>query len=823
MHKRDYNKLYVNKNREEGSEKIFLGYQNNTTEYPLVKDKETYFHIPPYTNPVSIADSTLVIDGATGGSFPAVSDRIFESRKNYGNVSNHGSVSEIPDGTWFCAWLYKDSITGIQSWYDRYFNPKKLNIDLFEAETYNGSNYILNAPPVFDAPDHNTVIYDVPSTMVLEPTVLYRYFHIGEKYAEEILTTFGGVSGEHLLLNIRDWPSRITGSYPITINSSASSTNLFPDPESSQVVLSSALGFNHNHNVEAYIDWNQNYIPSHDFTLGVWCESSNWDLCPSTQLIGNYSAKGGFGIFVDTQKTFPFFVIPETTYGHLIFLNQKSQGFLDKVVISQLSSNSLHIPQLLAIDSNDCLYVCSDGASPSLYKLDHGGNLLANIDLNLATNEAPLTLLWDSISDNIILTTTQAIYRYTQLLDNVTITTQAMTLTASSAFSYNPTLSTYALSTVPNALALKFIQDTAWSVLTDGNIYKNGQIFLSADGGASNLHIDPNNNIWVLHGTNNVSVYDSAGSAFQSPIFSFTVGSDTYHAEKRISFINIYDRDTLSSQWASIIYYVDSHYVYVNTLEGKVLDIVNISPFINYKVARQLGQDPYKFTYGTKGDFTGYEAKRVFNSFAPYKQLVIKAALKDKSSSRYSYKIFKTGVSIQDWNKNTWKHITLTHKNRSLTLYLNGIKQTSFNYSGRYELSFEQQPSLYIGSPLRVRNGLNNETGSVSNLFNGTIGDVKFYDYSLDPINLEMFLRAGIAAENILWSLPIPSVSYIERIERMFKNKLPGSKSNFFNIKLSGTSITDPTTRSLIEEQIKRIVSEVSPMHADLVKVTWIG
>ena len=156
-------------------------------------------------------------------------------------------------------------------------------------------------------------------------------------------------------------------------------------------------------------------------------------------------------------------------------------------------------------------------------------------------------------------------------------------------------------------------------------------------------------------------------------------------------------------------------------------------------------------------------------------------------------------------------------------MYFNGIKQTSFDYSGRYELSFEQQPALYIGSPLGVSNGLNKEIGSVVSLFNGMIGDVKFYNYCIFETNFDMFLRSGIAAQDMIWSLPIPTISYIETIERMFKNKIPGSKSNFYNIKLSGTNIIDQTTRALIEEEIKRIVAEISPIHADLVKVVWIG
>lgn len=830
MHKRTYNKLFVNTNREEGSEKIFLGYQNDTTEYLLRKDNETYFNIPPYTTPISLADSTLIIDGATGGLFPAVSDRIFESRKNYGNVSNHGTPSEIPDGTWFCSWLYENPTSGSLQWMDRYFNPKQLNFNVVESETFNGFNYVLNAPAVFQASE-NTVIYDTPSTMFFEPGVLYKYFHLGEKAAQDILLSFGGISGDRLLLNITDWKASQTGTYPVTITSSTSSDSLFPNPKGSQVILSSALGFEHNNNVDAFINWNKNYIPSHDFTLGFWCKSSQWSTCPSTQLFGNFSARGGFGVFVDTLKTYPYFVIPETTYGHLLLINQESQGFLDKVVVSELSALDLRIPSIASIDSEDCVVVCSLSSTtsedPILYKLDHVGNLLAKttVDISLSAGEFPVSLLIDA-KDNVILTTNQTIYTYDSVLTLSAQQTQILTLPsnkAASAFTYDIANGTYELVTVPNAIDVKYIQDTEWAIFVDGILYKDKVPFLSADNGFTNLQIDPNGRIWTLHGNNNVSVYDPNGLAFQNPLFSFTVGADYPHEKKHLSFINTYNRSKLTNEWVSVIYYEDSHYIYTNTLEGRVSNIVDINPFIDYKVTRRLQQNTDAFKYGSDGDFTGYERKRVFNALTSYNQIVIKAALRDKLTSQYTYKVFKSGIAINDWDPETWKHVILTHKNRTLTLYFNGIKQTSFDYSGRYELSFEQQPALYIGSPLGVSNGLNKEISSLTSLFNGMIGDIKFYNYCISETNFDMFLRSGIAAQDMIWSLPIPTISYIETIERMFKNKIPGSKSNFYNIKLTGTNIKDPTTRALIEEQIKKIVAEISPIHADLVKVVWIG
>ena len=98
MNSRNYNKLYVSQNRELGSEKLLLGYHGDAKETILLKDSETFFHIPFYTTPLRLDESTLIREGATGGPFPAAADRIYKSRKNYGNVTANGNPSDIADG-----------------------------------------------------------------------------------------------------------------------------------------------------------------------------------------------------------------------------------------------------------------------------------------------------------------------------------------------------------------------------------------------------------------------------------------------------------------------------------------------------------------------------------------------------------------------------------------------------------------------------------------------------------------------------------------------------------------------------------------------------
>ena len=60
-----------------------------------------------------------------------------------------------------------------------------------------------------------------------------------------------------------------------------------------------------------------------------------------------------------------------------------------------------------------------------------------------------------------------------------------------------------------------------------------------------------------------------------------------------------------------------------------------------------------------------------------------------------------------------------------------------------------------------------------------------------------------------------------KEIERFFKHKLPGNKSQYYNIRLVNLGITDLTTRTIIEEIIKDTVTKISPAYTELYRIIW--
>ena len=825
---RNYNKLYVHTDREEGSDKILLGYRNDTREVVLYKDTHTLLHVPFFTSPVNLNDSNLVNNGATAGPFPAASDRIFKNNKAYGNVTANGDGTTFADGGWFCSWLYKDE-DGKEIWMDRFYHPGKFVINLATSQLVQGPPYR----------EHNPVFYDVPSTMLLESGVQYQYFHIGEKAARELVTTYQGISGERLKLNLSNWgtdnPDSSLSEIPVKIFATGTSKDLYdPGTQSTEHVYAPTINFNNEHEIEIAVDYDPSYALTNEFSLTFWAQSNNWFVSQSTQLIGNYSSRGGIGLFIDTLSSYPFFVIPETGYGHLLYVNEKFNPFLDKSV--QLTVALTATPQLIALDSDNNVIVCNSDNSRLITKYDNAGEIIAQTTLPSFTEN--LIQLICGPSDTFVVISDRKRYTYDAnlVLTNTTLWTSTSSTVA--AYAYDAELDTAELISVDNVYDSKYIETTHWCLsASDGNLYRKlpqtnrYELVAKFNDVGTTFAVDPYERIWVLHGTNNVSVYDSKAEPLSNPLFTFDSGNNVSHYTKNISFICTCSRGLNIREWKCLIYYGDfvdaliSPQLNVHDMSGLLLETINVLSLFDINLFRLLGQQQQLLQFSSRGDFTGYERRRVFNNLSPYNnqpQLIFKASLKDKIKEKYPYTQFKKFVKMNFWDWKSWQHFTLVLKNRLFTLYRNSTKQTELEYSGQFELSYETQPTLFVGSPGGSRFGFNREIAYPSAIFNGKFEDIKVYDYALTPENLEMFLRASIPAQNIYWSLPTPLIQYIEKVERMFKHKIPGAKSSSFNIKLKGTDITDLKTRMLIEEEIRNIVAKSKPAYADFLEVHWV-
>jgi hypothetical protein len=824
MNNREYNKIFVNRNREEGSEKLMLGYLLNSRELTLKKDSTTEFNIPYYTDPISISQSTLIASGAVGGPFPAASDRIFKSKKNYGQHTPYGTPSDVADGAWFCSWLYKTPEGQLQ-WTDRYYNP--------------GAFVTISGLLTGQYVAHDPVYRDVASTMMLEPGVRYKYFHCGEFTANELTTTFGGVNSQRLVMNLNNWENESSVDsaqykFAPTIQKPNAETLTSRSYKDDLRTNKSVLSFETTPPINVTLPHDNRYTPANEFTLAFWCKSPKWQQIPTTQLIGNYSSNGGWGLFVQNLSSYPFFVLPETNYGHLLYVNEGLNGYLDQSVqeIPKVPAAAAHV----AIDFNQHVVVCLEDNSGVIYKLDNSGKIIAHSKQTPAPfnfvyfNEVPLQILIGA-NNTILVRTSQLIYTFDEQLNLIGQLSIVTSTQDTMAFRWRTNTDFYELDIARNVLDSKFIEMTQWSIDQNGNLNKKEEtdpspsLFYTFSDKAEKLNIDPLNRIWVTHGNKFISVFESNAAPLDFPLFTVSVGNDVLHPAKNLNFFCQFDPVTKNRRWLCAVYYSNENFIHIIDMNGNVVKVIDILSLFNSTTVQALEQTSDKFRFLGRGDFTGYEHRRVFQNISPYSnqnQLTLKLALQNTTSEKLIFDHVLQKTSLDSWKNDTWQHVIVTLKHQTFNVYVNSKNVLSVSFSGKNRLTYDLAPLLYIGSSAGSQSGYNKELQYISELFEGYIADVKIYDYAISPELHEIFLREFIKAEDITWNLPTPDLQYIEKIERLFKHKIPGHKSALYRIKLKGSHISDKHLKTLIESQIKQLAFEINPSYVEFLTIEWV-
>jgi hypothetical protein len=816
LEQRKYYKLFTGTNQADGHDKIQLGYEADTTEIILKKDKTTYFHMPFFAEPQNLPESTLIADGAIPGPIPALADRIYKKLGNYGNTTPWGTPSERSDGQWLCSWLYAVSSEPPQ-WLDRYYDPGRLAYKEALEGDANFTDYIKQDP----------IYYDIPTTVILEPGVLYQYFHQGEQTALKNIQTFAGLDKDRLRLDIEDWscvcPDNSTPidnsiyNNIVTINNFKNEwvVNLF-DPGYQD---RNSLSFNNKDFINCYVVYNDTYNLPDEFTVSFWMNNPDWSNATPTQLVGNLQ-KGGYGVFYNNLKYNPFFAIPENTYGHLFYFNQEGEVYTEK--------NN----QLILGESTDIAYINVNSNTEIVgidinkkrgIKYNHLGDVITytrDTDGGLLALEGDiLNFILSGNNDSIFFTSLNT-YIFDKDLLLKTVTPNTTGYMEQITFDINGNL--------VKEFSCKDIKfdsfNQKWTINDTGillcqNIPLTG-VPSNIEGSNTNIAIDPENNIWALAESNKIYKINARSKTI---IDTFEIGVLTTDKKpKNISFINVYNRSTNSFTWYAVIYHDFEKTVYQITLDGKTFKATFLPSKLNILEPVTALQDKNKLTFTAKGDFTGYEYRRIFNKvlFNNNPQLQFKVAVTYPNRD-LPYSINTLTVPVQYLVNNTWHLVTVTLKNNNLKIFVNSFLRDSIQLPSNAEFNYDFKNNTYIGCPVGKIENLNTEIKSQKVIWNGYIDSIRVYDYAIKPELIQYFIREKTTADDITWNIQTTALQYIETIDKFFKHRLPGSKSIFFNIRLTGTQITDPAIRQRIEEDIKLAVSQIKPAYTELLRVEW--
>lgn len=797
LKRRDYDRIFTGSNEHEGYENIFLSYVSNTKEMIFEPDKVTYFHYPRTSPTIPLSSSGLIESGAIAGNCPFNSDKIWKKQANYASNVEWGN-SSIQNGTWLCSWLSGSPSLDVKPvWKDRYFFAGY--IDPSDAFVSSSSSYV----------------YDIDSAMTFESGVYYKYHHIGNKINNRFINSLSSVSALKLHLDI--WSDETIDLSPynniITMDGYNDGMVEKTDISLDNITSDTCLILN-GENQKCRVAYSESYLPSSEFTASIWAYADDWGNVNGNHLLSK-GFRGGFDIKYNTGHYTPIIAVIDNTHGHIILTN--NEGKFYKNIQLPIYNNSTCNPNKVLVDRDLFIWV-GDNFSKTVYKVDYNGNILDTISFASSISSYDLGSLVSDISGNICfgLSSTNNVYEYR---------------------SYNP----YTLQL-----------DTSGNIsnhIFDYDIYGNMTVLVPSIT-SSKLSFTSNNELFFMDSMNRLSVSSSVrfGYFSDTEYSDFIVDDDNYIFATRndcVCRLNsiletpVEDLSVIADpEWAensgksyiSIVYQNNVKYIvviYENTNKCYLFD-ENLNEkkvvFLNYAINAEKYPDYFtNLKLQPYGDFSGYEWNKKYSYFNKQSSKTIDADIYLSNDDDYPEWRGTLSVNVSSLSNYDWHHFVMTYnKSQSLfKFYVDGVLKNQISTPSK-PIFYRYKNPLFVGGTTSILEDMDYELGYSQHHFKGKFDDLRIYSYELSKENVINLYNNKLKYYPLKWNMPIGNHGFIEEIERVFKNKLTGNKSQFFNIKIKGLGITDLDTKLLIEDIIKSSIKKVAPYYATLYKIIWI-
>ncbi len=801
---REYYKIYNSgDNRSADFGSLHLGYQAATTELMLKSDQSTYFHYPFFADKLYIQQTTLISDGAVAGPIPAMADRIYKNRGGYGLTTPAGPTTETVDGQWFCSWLYQPE-SGAPVWMDRFYNPGHISYQEMLAGITDSLVYI-KTDPTFS---------DVASTLTFEPGVQYRYYHQGTKKAKELTNTLSQLSLSALRMNVVFGLS--AQDYSSYAQSMIQDNVSWEDQSTGSITMSAWDGEKGSPVTRVLYD--DSYNTQNEFTLNTWVKSSDWVNCPSSQIVGNYN-QSGYSLFYNNLKDTPFYISSESTYGHVLFSNP-ANGFYKDQNVQITSGTPSQVVWNGITGNNQAVVSLSSSGSQWLVKMDHLGNTISRSINNLGGNvfiQGVVKLAGIDANQYTTVVTTSSQYVFDE---NLILQSDNSTLKYSSDYMiYNHNGEVERIKSVKDAA----YDDNGilWSIPSKGSssgILFYGLTRLPSFTDCRSLKIDPESNIWIIQGDGSISKISSLNYQSQFKMDNFLPLNDV----SALSFIWFFDSVCNKMVWRALLKSSIDKQIYVFNSDGTLMDSVSLLEGLNAFDLNTQSQDVSIFSFITPGDFTGYEWKRVFNKGKYNNIPQIQAVINVQSTEGLSTPKMVVASTNAAWADGEWYMLTMRLQKSSIFLHIDGIIHDQQSYPPNYKYQLLKKNDMYVGRTNGRNSYLSNEILFPLLSFRGLVGDIRIYDYAIPSSFLVILLREKYVADDITWNINTARMQFIDEVERFFKHKLPGMKSNFFKLRILNSTITDPALKTAIEDVLRSSTSNTKPMQSDLIGIEWV-
>lgn len=813
MKNREYNKLFLGANEDQGKDRVSLTYSVSSKQFVFYTDVDNTFKYPEYATTMDLSATSLINDGAFGGTYPAVADRI-----TYSTDCIPIGINTMKDsfGVYLGTWLYKpelDSDIGIQ-WTDRWYNPGYISEKEALLEPY-GSGH--------------TAIKDEPTRFVLESGVSYDYFHFGNYNNQLILS---GIDDATLVTHFEDWNEDSLIQENGTIKSDRNlivnrDIPLIEQPQN-DTIDANDLNIRVTNKVQddyilditapssyAAVSYSSDIMSTGDISTSIWMKSDDWYSGDHNHLVSN-GFRSGWNIKLNNGFYNPLVVYVSNNNAKIVIYDVEG-----KLLYSYDLSHTIENITSYTMDEEEMyLYILGKQNTPSayyIYKVDITTGLIINqtIALTLTENKK---IYFDA--DGVL----TLFYKQGLTYGKVPLNKSTLVFGAPVPVIF-PTSYTYYDIDLQNAVSgsnYKFDFDNynnKWEIRTDG-IYRDSDKIYSVS--ASHIKCSHDDKLWVIvnpalssdYYTLNVYDISRIDTIISNPFLSFLLTLETTQTldigYPTSSTMILFDLVYVKNETQGYIVNLDQNLMYKMN-QSKELDVVNFYNLSN-------------ITDFNLSNNTSYARNRKFNYIKNNRisQLELKIVTEEPISGDLTTHVLS--CSADNLVNKEWHHFafTVNQTSSAIDLYLDTklVASTTYNGDDIYYV-FETPLTIGTGSGriTLLSKELKNDT---YDYFVGSVDDFRLYNKVLTQSDIERIYTNKFRYKDLIYNLELPdNLYFVEEIDRFFKFSLPGSKAPYYNIKIHGINVDD-NTKILIETIIKNSIKYVAPAYTELYKIIWV-
>lgn len=790
---RDYHHIFADGNHTVARDDIRFGFNSDRKSLLLRSGEATTFNFPLVSegnalyssSGIPISATSMIVDGAVCGKVPYQSDRVYLKTAGYEWADRWGNpLPEIvQNGEWLCAWLSGDRDNPSASvWMDRWYDANRMSSADAMYSTDNGR------------------VADVVSDMRFAPGCIYRYERIGRKDIEGFVRD---IDGDDLLVRMDTWryegcrnDAPMTSSVVQAENVDCAS-GMFGKR---RVTDDNDYGITYDAN--GYVQVNPEnvaYPGSGDMTVSVFIEHDNWEGSTGDGIVDN-GFHGGWRIAVASKpKATVMAVLCDDSDGNQLL------GIYD---------SQLNVMTKRTIDRSDTKnrvnLVCADGeyfvwtvGNESVMKMDLMGNAVHSAKL-------PEELAGGKCVGM-------------QLLGNVSGDT--------SAYGYGDAIlwTSGGESRVLDMMSMEFLPGSVDLSGTANMVVSAGQgwVDMTSDGAVMEDKIDYDDG---YHGTSTAVISDGTAFVLESP----DDGNGEYRliriAKTRIESFDRRGFVALNPDYGVPVEVVAT----VRSVSGGVDDVVYVFFNLGYVLAfdsrlrRLWAKRVFSGRWRCRDVSCDYEFGRRFLHNVLYARVAFGDSdlLNYNGGSRVLLTYPLSRISSVDWNM-----VSLVRDGRSVRFCVNGITVDEHVFSEEEKskwpsVAYLEKCPIVLGATCGKARAIGDETGFQNTKWNGSMDDFRMYSKALTDEELKFVLMSRYEVPDMVWNMEIPDKYYIEAVRRVYKMKMPGSKSAFYDVSIEGFDDGAEGTKRMRESavaSIREAIPGISPVYTRLTGIGFHG